>query len=54
MSGWIEKAEDEICEALNNGEITEREYNQQMDELMAEVRQGAEQAADEARDEYYR
>ena len=51
---WMDRAEDEICESLNNGEITQKEYDQQMSELMAEIRQGEEEAAAEARENYYR
>jgi len=53
MNDWIERAEQELCDALNSGEITEKEFNEQMRDLMAEVRQGAEDAAAEAYDNYF-
>jgi hypothetical protein len=49
---WFEKAEDELCEQLNNGEITEREFNREMHDLRDEARQGAEDAAQDAYDDY--
>ena len=50
---WFERAEDAIEKALDDGEITNAEYHEQIRELRAEVQQGAEAAADEARDNYY-
>jgi len=52
MSDWIAKAEQELCDSLNRGEITEKEFNEQMRDLMAEARQGAEDAAEAAYNDY--
>ena len=53
MNNWIERAEQELCDALNDGSITEKEFNEQMRDLMAEVREGAQEVADAAYDDYY-
>ncbi len=45
---WYERAEDELCEELNNGEITLTEYNRAMRDLNDELRQSAQEAADDA------
>ena len=50
---WYEEAEDELCEQLNNGEITTEEFNKEMSELRREVRAEAEEAAEQARNDYY-
>ena len=50
---WMEKAEDEISQQYTDGEITLKEFNEQMRDLMSEIRAEAEQAADEARNNYY-
>ena len=46
---WFEKAEDELVEQFNNGEINSKEFNREMNDLRAELREQADQAADEAR-----
>ena len=45
---WYDKAEEELVEALNNGEISNSEFQREMRELNAELRDQAHQAADEA------
>lgn len=52
MSDWFERAEDELIEQLNNGEITREEFNLEMRELRAELRAGAEEAAEAAYNDY--
>ena len=42
---WYEKAEDELIESFNNGEISNSEFGREMRELKAELR---DQAPDEA------
>ena len=49
---WYEKAEDELVEQFNNGEITRKEFNYEMSELRRELRQLAEDAAQETYDTY--
>jgi len=48
VNDWYEKAEDELCDALNNGEITEAEFNREMRALADELRGMAEEAAEGA------
>lgn len=50
---WYDKACEQLDEALNNGEITQKEYREQMRDLREELRAGAEEAAEQARDNYY-
>ena len=45
---WFEKAEDELVEAVNNGEISQKEFRREMSDLRAELRMQAEEAAEEA------
>lgn len=52
MTNWYEKAEDELVNQVNDGEITEREFRQGMRDLNAEYRQGEEDAAEYARENY--
>ena len=49
---WYEKAEDELVEQFNNGEITRKEFDYEMRELRREFRQLAEDAAQETYDTY--
>lgn len=49
---WYDKAEDELVEQLNNGEITRKEFDSEMSELRRELRQQAEDAAQETYDAY--
>ncbi len=51
---WYEREENELVEALNNGELTEKEFNQEMDALMSDVRREAQEAADNAFEDYMR
>lgn len=48
MADWFERAEHELSEQLNNGEITDHEFELEMRNLMAELRDSAEQAAADA------
>ncbi len=48
MSDWYERAEQELCDALNNCEITEAEFNREMRALADELRGMAEEAAEGA------
>ena len=50
---WHEKAEDELCEQLNSGEITERDFNAGMRELRDEYQQGEQDAVEQARENYH-
>lgn len=50
MSDWISKAEDELCDQVNSGQITQAEFDKQMRNLMAEAREHAQEAADYAYD----
>ncbi|MEW7985330.1 MAG: hypothetical protein AB2748_22415 [Candidatus Thiodiazotropha endolucinida] len=52
MSHWFERAEDELVEQLNNGEITREEFNREMRELREDLRAGAEEVAQNAFDDY--
>jgi len=45
---WFDRAEDELCAALNRGEITQAEYQREMREIAAELRAQAEDAAEQA------
>lgn len=47
---WIERAEREIEEEFERGDVTEKEYNAAMRDLYQEVRDCAEDAAQEAYD----
>ncbi len=49
---WYDKAEDDLCEQLDEGEITETEFNSEMRSLRDEVKAGAEEAADNAYNDY--
>ena len=50
---WYVVVEDELCEQLSTGEITTKEFNEEMSELRREVRDEAEKAAEQARNDYY-
>lgn len=45
---WFEKEEAELVELLNNGEITEKQYNEEIRELRYNYKFMAEEAASEA------
>lgn len=51
---WYERAEDELVDSFNSGEISEAEFNQGMRDLAEEARCGAENAATEAYQNYLR
>jgi len=53
MADWYGREEDALVGQYNNGEITDREYREAMRDLNEELRQGAEDAAEEARNDYY-
>jgi len=48
MTHWYDKAEDRLEKELENGEITDKEYKQQMRDLNAELRGQAEEEAEQA------
>ena len=48
---WMDNAEQEIMYALENGEMTQKEADEAMRDLVAEARLNAEVAADEAYNE---
>ena len=48
-----QKEEDDLTDAVNNGEISDKEYHQCMRDLRNEMREGAEEAAAEAYDNYF-
>lgn len=50
---WLDDAENELVDAVNSGEITESEFNREMRELLDQARWEAEEAADQARDNYW-
>ena len=50
---WADKAEQELDESLENGDISENEHKVEMRRLRQEMREGADEAAQNARDEYY-
>ena len=54
MSNWIEREEQHLCNDLNNGIITQKEFDFSMRELMAEATEAAQEAADETYDNYFR
>lgn len=45
---WFERAENELIDSYNRGEITEKEFKREMADLRAELRAGAEEAAEQA------
>jgi len=53
MPRWADNQEQEIEQSYENGEINNAEYNRQMRDLRDELRGCAEEAADQARDDYY-
>jgi len=52
MSDWYERAEKQLEEALDNGEISDSEFNDQMRDLNAEYEQARHDAAAEAYENY--
>ncbi len=51
---WYEREEDTLVEALNNGELTAKEFDEEMDILMSDVEKRAQEAADKAFKDYMR
>ncbi len=47
---WYERAEQQLVDEYNNGTISMKEFNAAMRDLNAELRDSADQAAEEARD----
>lgn len=45
---WFDRAVEELERALDNGEITQKEFDSQMRDLRSELRASAEEAADNA------
>ena len=48
MGDWYDKAELQLGESLENGDISEEEYHEEMKNLNEELRQSAEDKAQEA------
>lgn len=53
MSSWWHEEEDNLISQVNNGEITEYEYHDTMRRIRDAVDQEAEEAANQAREDYY-
>ena len=49
---WFDRAEQELGEQLDNGEITQKEYWRELSDLRAEMQGGAEDAAEQAYNDY--
>jgi len=49
---WFDKAEDQIAEEYNNGDIDDKEYKSQMRSLRQEHEEARQDAAQEAYDNY--
>lgn len=49
---WYERAEDQLVDDLNNGLLSRSEFDAEMRELNAQYRQAAEDAAQDAYDNY--
>lgn len=49
---WFDKAVEEIEQDYDNGNISNKEYNEQMRELRCELRGAAEQHAEDAYTDY--
>lgn len=49
---WFEKAEANLCDQLNRGEITQKEFDSEWRSLRDEARSGAEEAAESAYNDY--
>lgn len=48
MNTWFEKEEDSLCEDLNAGRITQQEFDREMRDLRAAVRDAAREEAEAA------
>ena len=53
MNNWYEREEQILCNQLNNGEITEAEFQAAIREMNAELRMQADEAAEQAREDFY-
>ncbi len=51
---WYEREERELVEALNNYELTVKEFNQKMYDLMSDVEKREKESADKAFKDYMR
>ncbi len=51
MSGWYERAEDELVRQVNDGEISEAAFRAEMRDIRDAIRQEAEEAAEAAYDD---
>ena len=50
MPKWFDDAEDDLCRQVNAGEITQAEYQSEMQELCRSLREMAQEEADMAYD----
>jgi len=48
MNGWMDRAEKQLWEAYERGDMSNKEYDAEMRDLRDELQQSAEEAADEA------
>jgi len=53
MMNWFDKAEAEICEEHENGNMTDKEYREAMRDLHREYDEYARQEAEEVYQSYY-
>lgn len=53
MPRWFDRAETEIEQSYERGEISEGEHHSQMRDLHDELQGAAEEAAEQAREDYY-
>lgn len=53
MKTWYEKAEQEICEEHENGNLTDKEYRQAMRELQQEYDEYAQEDAQNTYNSWY-
>jgi len=48
MTHWVDKAEKQLEEELENGEISDKEFREQMKDVYAEYEQEGQDAAEQA------
>lgn len=53
MPTWFEREEDQLVDAVNSGEISERDFRADMRSLQDDLRSEAEEAAAEAAERAY-
>lgn len=53
MPRWFDRAEQEIEQSHERGDITDREYHSQMSDLCAELQGAAEEAAEQSYNDTY-